>query len=152
MPALSDRERQLLDSVSPGDIRSIKLGRKNTWAHLAWHTQTLRLGFREIPHDLALQRRWDEIEGGLRNNNKFKTKGALTQAMNQVREFYELSERTLWLTFVGDELWWCFADTQVAGYSTATGRCKKRRLHANVASSALGTTRTPLACPFGDRA
>lgn len=113
MPDLSDREQQLLDNVSPGDIRYIKLGRKNAWAQLAWRTQTLRLGFREIPHDLALTHRWTEIEAGLGGSGKYKTKGARTQAMNQVREFYELPERTLWLTFVGDEFWWCFAETQV---------------------------------------
>jgi hypothetical protein len=84
----------------------IKLGESGSWEAECISNGTLRLGYRELPHDLCNGARWSETE-------KYavafsKDQGAATRHINQVRLFYEAPSTTLWITFQADRLWWCF--------------------------------------------
>lgn len=89
----------------------IKLGESGMWEADCIRGGTLRLGYRELPHELCSQGRWEEAVVEVRKWSK--DQGAATRHVNQVRLFYEADRSTLWITFHADRLWWCFAHPEV---------------------------------------
>lgn len=89
----------------------IKLGRSGEWENDCIREGTLKLGYRELPHELCREPSWPEVEKQALATAK--DKGAATRDVNQVRLFYETPPSTLWITFHSDRLWWCFASTPV---------------------------------------
>ena len=85
----------------------IKLGASSEWEKECISNGTLRLGYRELPDQLCRTTDWSAAE--LQALTFAKDKGAATRHINQVRNFYETPESTLWVTFHSDRLWWCFA-------------------------------------------
>ena len=89
----------------------IKLGPSGAWEDDCIRLGTLKLGYRELPHELCRERKWLLVA---QHASKFaKDKGAVTRHVNQVRLFYEAPSTTLWITFHSDRLWWCFASEPV---------------------------------------
>jgi hypothetical protein len=94
----------------------IKLGEGNRWAKLAFTTGTLRFGFSDISHGMALKcvenrdfrsvKAYYERERGV-------APGTATRYSNEVREFYTSGSDVLWITFAEGRLWWCFAESEV---------------------------------------
>ena len=98
--------------INPKNAHYIKLGRNGVWEKDCLEvSQTLKLGYREISHDLCLQGRWDEVQQELLE--KRDTVGAATKDKNQIRAFYESDEQVLWVTFFGDRLYWCFSNSEI---------------------------------------
>jgi hypothetical protein len=105
----------------------IKLGDGNRWAKLAFDSNTMRLGFAGISHELAL------AAVGAKDFTPIKAfyerdgvnPGTATRYGNEVREFYTAGTDVLWITFAEGRMWWCFADAEVtptlAGDPEATG-------------------------------
>jgi hypothetical protein len=74
--------------------------------------QTLRLGYREVDHQICLEKKWDKV------HNYFTTEGnskifVATNHTNQIKQFYEEDEQTLWITFYANKLWWCFSKPEI---------------------------------------
>jgi hypothetical protein len=98
--------------INPKNAYYIKLGRNGVWEKDCLEvSQTLKLGYREISHELCLQGRWDEVQQELLE--KRDTVGAATKDKNQIRAFYESDEQVLWVTFFGDRLYWCFSNSEI---------------------------------------
>jgi hypothetical protein len=98
--------------IIPKNAYYIKLGRNGVWEKDCLEvSQTLKLGYREISHELCLQGRWDEVQQELLE--KRDTVGAATKDKNQIRAFYESDEQVLWVTFFGDRLYWCFSNSEI---------------------------------------
>ena len=93
----------------------IKLGEGNRWAHQALETNTLRFGFADITHDVALAA---AATGDFQPIKAFyhergTVTGTATRYSNEVREFYTAGSDVLWITFTDGRMWWCFADAEV---------------------------------------
>lgn len=69
---------------------------------------TLRLGYREVDHQLCINQHWDKVHDYFKTEENSKTFVA-TSHTNQIKQFYEENERTLWITFYANKLWWCFS-------------------------------------------
>jgi hypothetical protein len=89
----------------------IKLGESGSWEADCIRAGTLRLGYRDLPHELCSAARWSEAEK--RALVFSKDQGAATRHIKQVRLFYETPSTTLWVTFHADRLWWCFAQSRI---------------------------------------
>ncbi|CCN82518.1 conserved hypothetical protein [Vibrio nigripulchritudo SFn27] len=94
-------------------VRYIKLGDSGKWEKSCLEKeQVVRLGYNSPYHNESLNGEWDVVRGfwlSERNNNS----GAATRDINQIRDFYELSETDLWVTFYQRKLYWCHAKKEV---------------------------------------
>ncbi|OYX49995.1 MAG: hypothetical protein B7Y90_05715 [Alphaproteobacteria bacterium 32-64-14] len=93
------------------DVQYIKLGKNNCWADNAISEGKLVFGDPHVSHDLALKHDWNGVAEMYRTPGK--TKGAVTRATRELKDFYTKDERCLWVTFVGDRLYWAFAESSV---------------------------------------
>ncbi|MEH2175912.1 HNH endonuclease [Nostoc sp.] len=92
----------------------INLGRKNEWQKdCIYKDNTLRLSYKQISHQLCIDKRWSAVEEQLKIFRSGKPKGVATNDLKQIRYFYLNGEDTLWITFFEDKLWWCFSKAQV---------------------------------------
>ncbi len=97
----------------------IKLGSGGQWERECLErSQTLRLGFGEVSH--AVYTAGDWAEAHRRYMALGKTQGKATEYVTQIRHFYESDERTLWITFHGGRLWWCFSAPTITALPDAT--------------------------------
>ena len=104
-------------------VRYIKLGEKGKYEDICLRDGRpggiLRIGYHEFPHFgegvaankiLAACR---ECANKRLAEEKYKDQGAATRHANQVAEFYQCDDKTLWITFARGHLWWCFAKQKV---------------------------------------
>jgi hypothetical protein len=96
-----------MEPVLAKKVLFIKLGEGGRWEAECLKGGTLRFGYQELPHETCASANWTEVE---RLTLEFsKDRGAATRHVNQVRQFYEMDEAVLWITFHSDRLWWCFS-------------------------------------------
>ena len=98
--------------VNPSEALYIKLGSSGQWEHeCIYETQSLRLGYIEVDHEICLRGEWDKVAEQCK---PFRSDaGAITRDVKQIREFYEAGEDILWVTFHANKLWWCFSRSKV---------------------------------------
>lgn len=92
----------------------IKLGSGGAWEKECIEKGVLRLGYDAVPHEACLEggELWEtEIRESFPYGND---SGAITRHINQVKKFYEEPETTLWITFFGDCLYWCFSKPDIS--------------------------------------
>jgi hypothetical protein len=97
-----------LQPIAPDKIRFIKLGKSGEWERPCIHENTIRLGYRSPHHQASLDGNWDEVKKywlHIRQGNK----RSATQDINQIRDFYELEESDVRITFYKKKLYWCRA-------------------------------------------
>jgi hypothetical protein len=87
----------------------IKLGEHGKWEDICLKDGTLRLGYYEVPHDLALSGN----ETNIRNIYLKKNHATATKHARQVLDFYQADSDVMWITFSKGFLWWCRAHNQV---------------------------------------
>jgi hypothetical protein len=75
-------------------------------------SHTLRLDYREVDHKLCIDQNWDKVHDYYTTEESSKTFVA-TSHTNQIRQFYEQDEKTLWITFYANKLWWCFSEPEI---------------------------------------
>lgn len=104
----------------------IKLGAKGIWeSDCLLREQTIRLGYQEIPTNLAttaaasgdwhaVEQRLVRLTGG--------SGGVARRHLVQIRHFFEADERILWITFFQQRLWWCRSPRQVRPTSDGHSR------------------------------
>lgn len=97
--------------ISASAALFIKLGEGGRWAAECLREGTLRFGYREIQHKVCAAHDWAEV--GRQTLQFSKDRGAATRHTNQIRQFYETPDTTLWITFHSDRLWWCFSTENV---------------------------------------
>jgi hypothetical protein len=74
--------------------------------------QTLRLGYGEVDHQLCINKDWTAVHNYftiVENSKAF----VATSHSNQIKQFYEEDENTLWITFYANKLWWCFSKPEI---------------------------------------
>jgi hypothetical protein len=95
--------------IRPRRVRYIKLGRKGGWEQECLRRRIIRFGFDSAKPDrfsLCQAGAWEEVGKVLRRAGK--TLGAATNIANQLRAFFEDDGTTLWVTFIGERLYWGF--------------------------------------------
>lgn len=106
-----------MDKIKPSTALFIKLGSKGKWDDECIDKGVLRLGFNEFKHQDMLDGRFDIV----RDYFKDKTsKQWVTIYENQLRNFYTTDDTVLWITFIKQRLYWCFADNRFEGEGTDT--------------------------------
>lgn len=99
--------------ISPTSARFIKLGETGKWEQSSLQNdQVLRLDYISPMHAACMAGDWDAVTSYWLNFRKGKPAPA-TNDVRQIRDFYEMPPDTLWFTFYGRVLWWCFAKPEV---------------------------------------
>ena len=101
-----------MEPIAPDKIRFIKLGEGGEWEQSCIHENTIRLGYDSPHHQDSLDGKWNEVRQywlKVREGNE----GAATRDVNQIRDFYELEENNVWITFYKKKLYWCRAASKV---------------------------------------
>lgn len=100
------------NKINPKNAYYVKLGKNGEWEKDCLEvSQTIKIGYREVPDKFCRQGDWDEVQKIMQNIRD--DVGTATRDKNQVRLFYEASEQDLWITFFGDRLYWCFSKPDV---------------------------------------
>jgi hypothetical protein len=124
---LSKRVAGLLRRAKPEDVRFIKLGRKSMWWPIARDTNTIRLGFRQFDFKSCLSGDWEQARTLFEKTTSRSRSSDVTRAVNQVREFFELPETTLWITIEDGDVWWCFAEPEVRNIYTGDDAAEEKQ-------------------------
>ncbi|MEA5468283.1 restriction endonuclease [Spirulina sp. 06S082] len=101
-----------MNPIAPNKIRFIKLGEGGEWEQSCIKEGTIRLGYHSPHHQDSLAGNWDNVRKfwlEFRNGHE----GAATRDINQIRDFYELDEQDVWITFYKKKLYWCRAAREV---------------------------------------
>jgi hypothetical protein len=100
--------------IRPKHVLFIKLGRGGQYEQECIEKeQTLRLGYREVNHQFCLKKDWNTVHKYFTETRGSKQFVA-TSHTNQIRQFYEEGEKTLWITFYANKLWWCFSKPSIS--------------------------------------
>lgn len=101
-----------MPAIAPKKIRFIKLGSGGGWEETCIQENTIRLGYESPHHHDSLAGNWNVVREYWLNARK-GDEGAATRDVNQIRDFYELEESDLWITFYKRKLYWCHAAREV---------------------------------------
>ncbi|MEJ6534686.1 restriction endonuclease [Pseudoalteromonas lipolytica] len=94
-------------------IRFIKLGDGGKWERYCIEEhQVLRLGYESPYHQDSIKGNWEIVYKYWLAHRKGNS-GAARRDLNQIRDFYELSESDLWITFYKRKMYWCHAKKEV---------------------------------------
>jgi len=94
------------------DVRFIKLGDGGAWENSCIENSTLRLGYESPFHEEALRGNWNPVREFWLNCRK-GNKRVASSDVNQIRDFYELPETTVWITFFKRRMYWCRAKSEI---------------------------------------
>lgn len=93
--------------IRPKRVRYIKLGEGGCWEKECVDKGIVRFGFgsaNERRFPLCRAGRWDELRDSFTAEGK--DKGTATRFTNETKLFFEDDGKTLWMTFVGERLYW----------------------------------------------
>ncbi|MFP9116647.1 restriction endonuclease [Flavobacterium sp. RNTU_13] len=94
--------------IKPDKILFIKLGEGGKYEKdCIEKSQTLRLGYQESNHQTCISNDWTTLHTSFQQLGF--NKSVSTSHTNQIRLFYTEDEKTLWITFYANKLWWCFS-------------------------------------------
>jgi hypothetical protein len=96
-----------MPDIVAGKALYIKLGESGLWQTECIQQGTLRLGYKQISHELCMSNNWAGVLEEIQKRTS--NRGAATRHLNQIRLFYQSPEDVLWFTFDADRLFWCFA-------------------------------------------
>jgi hypothetical protein len=97
----------------------IKLGTSGSWEKESIDSGILRFGYMETPFEAAVSGDWEAVRKVWLA--KRKNEGVATSDVTQIRYFFEADVDTLWITFYGGFLWWCFAKPGVKIHQDGQG-------------------------------
>lgn len=101
-----------MSKIQASKVLFIKLGQGGKFEEECIKKNTLRLGYREVEHQYCINKEWDKVHNYFTIERGAKHFVA-TSHSNQVRQFYEAQEDTLWITFHAYKLWWCFSKPEI---------------------------------------
>lgn len=102
-----------MNKIKATKVLFIKLGQGGQFEReCIEQNQTLRLGYKEVDHKLCKAGQWDKVHSYFTTEENSKNYVA-TSHSNQIKQFYEEDESTLWITFYANKLWWCFSSPEI---------------------------------------
>lgn len=103
--------------IKPNKVLFIKLGEGGKYEKdCIEKSQTLRLGYQETEHSLCANGSWNLIRDYFIEEMNCLSQVA-TSHTNQIQQFYEEDENTLWITFYLNKFWWCFSKPEITQLS-----------------------------------
>lgn len=96
---------------SVGVVRYIKLGEGGKWAAQAIRQGVIPFGYPAVDHRPCASRDWTEVGSQLALMGR--QKAGVSQALRELKDFYELGDDTLWFTIADGRIWWAFASGPV---------------------------------------
>lgn len=97
----------------------IKLGKGNEFAKECIKNNYIKLDYRTVNHELCIKQDWDAVKEYFIKTEKTK-KQVATNHVNQIKQFYTADENTLWITFIDNKLFWCFAHSEIIPHNDNT--------------------------------
>lgn len=94
-------------NIRPRQVRYIKLGEGGRWEQECIRNGIIRFGFGSANAErfpLCQAGRWDDLKKSFQAQGK--DVGTSTRFTNETRIFFEDDGSTLWITFVGERLYW----------------------------------------------
>lgn len=115
--------------ISPTRVRYIKLGGGGSWEKECLEKGTIRIGFGSAQSqrfELCQSGRWNDLPASFIAEGK--DKGTATRSTNELQLFFEDDGSMLWITFMGERLWWGMVDhTKPAVHADAKGVWRSMR-------------------------
>lgn len=109
-----------MNRIKADKVLFIKLGQGGKYeTDCIINNQTLRLGYKDVDHNLCISGKWDLVHKYFIEEEN-ATQGVATSHTNQIKQFYENDNRTLWLTFFNNKLWWSFSKAEITLLSDKT--------------------------------
>lgn len=99
------------EKVTPKKVRYIKLGRHGRWEKECLKKAIIRFGFGSSSaerYPLAVAGKWKKLTQSFLSSGN--NKGTATRFTNEMRLFFDDDGSTLWITFVGEWLYWGFVE------------------------------------------
>src|SRR5882724_3553031 len=91
-------------------VRYIKLGEGGDWEKECIENNIIRIGFgSERKFQFCVDGQWDRVEKSYLEDGK--NKGTATRFTNETKLFFEDKGSILWITFVGERLYWSFLES-----------------------------------------
>ncbi len=106
-------------TINPSKGLYIKLGASGIWEKECLESGILRFGYAETPFDAAVSGDWTTVRKVWLDARQ--DEGAATRDVIQIRHFFEAGNDTIWVTFYGGLLWWCFAKPGVKQHQDGRG-------------------------------
>ena len=116
-----------MERLTPSAVRYVRLGPAGAWLDRCISEGTIELGLGRAPHELAAAGHWDVIETTLVQAEGWCAPMA-QEAIEDLRDFYELGEDCLWITFGRGRLWWSIAQAEVLPVLSPGRGARLRRL------------------------
>lgn len=94
-------------TINPTRVRYIKLGQAGQWERECIEKGTIRFGFGSGTDErfpLCRAGRWSDLTQSFISSGR--SQGTATRFTNETQLFFEDSGTTLWITFVGERLYW----------------------------------------------
>jgi len=126
-----------MKKINANNILFIKLGEKGVFAKDCIENNYLRLSYTGVDHNFCMNNQWELVSNYFLNEESSKLQVA-TSHTNQIRKFYNEGEKTLWITFHLNKLWWCYSKPEIKLHSDKTktrpviGKWSDKDLHGNV--------------------
>ena len=102
--------KEKMNKIDAGTkVRYIKLGEGVRWERECLEKGIIRFGFGSAKADrfsMCIGAKWDDLTKSFLSEGK--TQGTATRFTNETRRFFEDDGTTLWITFIGQQLWWGF--------------------------------------------
>ncbi len=115
----------MFPKIAPRSVRYVKLGEGGSWEKDCIARGLLRFGFESGNQETlawAQKKQWEDLRASWR---KERSAGTATRFTNETRFFFEAGPHDLWITFVGERLYWGFLEDDVpipAGSDQSTVR------------------------------
>lgn len=117
-------DRRALSHTS--GVRYIKLGPNGAWFDRCVRDGIIELGHSAVSHDLASAGDWADVKAIWIGHGTAPRVAASFE--REVREFYTLPAKTLWLTIGRGLLWWGFAEPEVTSVHDPERGARARRI------------------------
>lgn len=114
-----------IEKISAENVLFIKLGPGGDFEKDCIKEKTLMLGYSEVDHELCKKGDWEKVKKIFLE--KKCSSSVATNHMNQIKQFYTADEKTLWITFHANNLWWCFSKPEITICSDETETITKTR-------------------------
>ena len=108
---MSKTSKHAFPKLNHKRVRYIKLGRKGEWEQECLKKGIIRIGFgsaKPQKYEWCKAGQWEKVTDAWIEEEK--DKGTATRFTNELRLFFEDDGSTIWITFVGERLWWGMLD------------------------------------------
>lgn len=103
-----------MKTITAKKILYIKLGTEGKFQDDCIKRGLLKLDYRNVDHGQCIRSEWDKVRDSFTAKNDGNgDKGAAKRHVEQLKSFYTEDEKSMWIIFHLNKLWWCFAKEDI---------------------------------------